>query len=432
MTSHPHHDDSRHPRTVSAGVALLDITPSGSMAMSGYAARTALSSGTHDPLSVRALVIERTALVTVDVVGLHEELCSRIREAVRPWADHAIVHATHTHSGPTSMPGRLGDGLDEEWLARVESSCVEGVRRAAAAREPATITAGYGKDAVVGRNRRRPDGPVDPKVPLIRLTRPDGTALALVSSYACHPVVLSAQNTLLSADYPGFTRRHLEAATGAIALFVTSCAGDINTGHSLDSRFEDPGARTFERCEAIGRRLAEAALQSRPSLPSSVIDASHSTVEVSFDMTPSRDSTADADQPAGDRSGADPTSWTAHVTAFRWGPTVLVALPGEPFAHAALEIRRQLDSLADVEVVVVLGYSDGCPGYFPACGEYAFGGYEVEQAHHYYGMPNAFAEGALEQLTQTAVRLVRSLRAESMHRADGEQHRGRNNTVARS
>ena len=421
MTTHPGHDSSSDPRTVRAGVATLDITPSGSMAMSGFAARTTPSSGVHDPLSVRALVIERTALVTVDVVGLHEELCARVREAVRPWADHAIVHATHTHSGPTSMPGRLGDGLDEDWLAHVESSCVEGVRRAATAREPATLTSGYGEDPGVGRNRRRRDGPVDPAVPLIRLTRPDGTTLALLVSYACHPVVLSAQNALLSADYPGFTRRYLEAATGAITLFATSCAGDINTGHALDGLPDDPRHRTFETCEKIGRRVAKATLQSNSTSASSVIDAAHSIVEVPFEELSSNDSTALAAHPPGEQSLEFSSSWRARVSAFRWGSTILVALPGEPFAHASLEIRRQLASLTDIEVVVVLGYSDGCPGYFPACGEYALGGYEVEQAHHYYGMPSAFAEGALEQLTQTAIHLASSLRPASGYRTETQQ-----------
>lgn len=430
MTTHAMHDSASEHRTVLAGVATLDITPSGPMAMSGFAARTEPSRGAHDPLSVRALVIDHTALITVDVVGLHEELCARVRTAVQPWVDHAIVHATHTHSGPMSMPGRLGSGLDEDWLARVETSCVMAVQRAATACEPAILAAGYGEDPGVGRNRRRPDGPVDPAVPLIRLSRLDGTALALLVSYACHPVVLSAQNTLLSADYPGATRRRLEAATGATALFVTSCAGDINTGHALDGRSDDPRHRTFEQCEEIGRRVAEAALQSDPNSASPVIDAAHSIVEVPLEKAPNRGSVCIDDHPIDHPPVAPPSSWNARISAFRWGPAVIVALPGEPFAHASLEIRRQLASLDDVEVVVVIGYSDGCPGYFPACGEYALGGYEVEQAHHYYGMPSAFEEGSLEQLMQTAIHLTKSLRTASRHRDEGQHDRTRRDITA--
>jgi hypothetical protein len=83
------------------------------------------------------------------------------------------------------------------------------------------------------------------------------------------------------------------------------------------------------------------------------------------------------------------------VTALRWGSAVLVALPGEPFAAAALEIRAHADP---GDTVLVAGYSDGCPGYLPPAEEYAHGGYEVEEAHRYYGLPGPFAQGASERL----------------------------------
>src|SRR5699024_2509255 len=91
-----------------AGVATVDITPTGSVEMSGFVARDAQSTGSHDSLFVRALVVERTAVITVDVVGLHEDFCSRVRFATSEFVDYVIVHATHMHSGPASIPGRLG------------------------------------------------------------------------------------------------------------------------------------------------------------------------------------------------------------------------------------------------------------------------------------------------------------------------------------
>ena len=423
MTTHSEHASAPGDRTIRAGVATIDITPSRPVTMSGFIDRTETSTGVHDRLSVRALVVDRTALVTVDVVGLHEELCARVRAAVQRWVDHAVIHATHTHSGPASMPGRLGPGVDEEWLAHVESSCVEAVRRAAASREPATVTAGYGEDPDVGRNRRRPDGPVDRALPVIRIDRPDGTALALMVSYACHPVVLSAQNTLLSADYPGVTRRHLEASTGATALFATSCAGDINTGHALDGRSDDPRCRTFARCEDIGRRIAKAALQGTQIHAPQIIDAAQETLRVPLEGPSTNEPTHSKARQIQTLPSPPSSGWKARVSVLRWGPATIVALPGEPFAQASLEIRRQLPSLTDAKVVAVLGYSDGCPGYFPACGEYALGGYEVEQAHRYYGMPSPFARGSLERLTHTAVELARSLRTAARHRANGHRQR---------
>src|SRR5690606_5286151 len=72
-------------------------------------------------------------------------------------------------------------------------------------------------------------------------------------------VVLDATNLLWTADYPHFLRAELEKAfPGAAALFLTGCAGDVNTGHSAHASLSLEGnpARTFEAAAAIGRKIA--------------------------------------------------------------------------------------------------------------------------------------------------------------------------------
>lgn len=64
---------------LTAGTAIVDITPPPGQMMCGYAARTEPATGTHDPLTARALVIGDTALVVADVLGLHEDRCHRLR-----------------------------------------------------------------------------------------------------------------------------------------------------------------------------------------------------------------------------------------------------------------------------------------------------------------------------------------------------------------
>ena len=44
--------------------------------------------------------------------------------------------------------------------------------------------------------------PVDPTVGVIRIDRGDGTPLAILVNYACHPVVFGPDNLDYSADYP--------------------------------------------------------------------------------------------------------------------------------------------------------------------------------------------------------------------------------------
>jgi hypothetical protein len=414
-----------------AGVAVAEVTPRSPVAMSGFAARTAPSSGVHDPLLVHALCVDDTALVTVDVVGLDEATCAEIRRRCPVPADRVVVHATHTHGGPVSMPGRLGAGLDPTWLEEVVDACVDAVGRAAAAQVPATVRAAAGEGAGVARNRRRPDGPVDDVVPVVQLVRADGTVLATVVSYACHPVVLGADNTLLTADYPAVVRRRVSAATSAPTLFLTGCAGDANTGHSAQSSISTAAApgRTFEACEEVGARVADAALAARPADAPGPVRAAGAVVRLAYDLPSLDDVAADRRRWARERTDVEPAgralldvwvAWAdrwltgvprpAHhlavVTVLRWGGALVVALPGEPFAAAASSVRASAGRVDDGVVPVVAGYSNGCPGYLPSADEYATGGYEVEDAHRYYGAPGPFAAGSLERLLDVTAEVV--------------------------
>lgn len=412
-----------------AGVAVRDVTPPPGAAMSGFVARTAPATGVHDPLLVHALVVEDTALVTVDVVGLHEDDCARIRQRCTLPADRVVVHATHTHGGPASMPGRLGGPVDEAWLERLVATCAEAIDAALAAAEPVAVHAGYGADPGVARNRRRPDGPVDRALPVVHLRRPDGTLLAAVASYPCHPVVLGADNTLLTADYPGIVRRVLAERLGGPVLFVTGCAGDANTGHSAAASVSTAPAagRTFAECERVGRLVADAAAAAATVPGPGRVAAARRDVALALagpgigpaDVAAWEERAATAEPATAEllrcwaawgrdvlAAPGHPGSWSGSVTALRWGPAVLVALPGEPFAAAAQQVRAHA---ADGDTVLVAGYCDGCPGYVPPAEEYAHGGYEVAEAHRYYGLPGPFAEGGSERLVAAAAALLSRL-----------------------
>lgn len=65
--------------------------------------------------------------------------------------------------------------------------------------------------------------------------------------------------------------------------------------------------------------------------------------------------------------------------------------PGEIFAETALTIRSAVD---DGKPAFVICFADDNPGYIPPTSEFPFGGYEVDEAHRYYGLPMSFAPGA--------------------------------------
>src|SRR5437870_2582100 len=90
-----------------------------------------------------------------------------------------------------------------------------------------------------------PTGPRDETVHILTFTDGGERPVALLWSYACHPVTF-AEPWQVSADYPGVVRRALRAAFGADlpVLFLQGCAGDIRP-------------RELGRPRTLGRRLAE-------------------------------------------------------------------------------------------------------------------------------------------------------------------------------
>lgn len=416
---------------VQAGAAVIDVTPPAGLAMSGFAARTSPATGVHDPLTVRAVAVGETALVVADAIGLHEDSCRRIRDRAGLDDGHLIVAATHTHGGPVAMPGRLGPGLDPAGLQRLEDACVRAVAEARAARRPARLSFGMGADPGIARNRRHAGGPVDPALPVLRIREPGGAAIAVLASYALHPVVLGADNTLFTADYPGAVRRHLEAThPGAVAIFLTGCTGDINTGHPAHASISTAPRpdRTFAEAERIGGVIAQSALQAPEQPLGGTIRAASTELMLPLARTENEapDVLADAWRReavtanparvallrcwidwADQIASRPPAPWPARVTLFDWGGARLIGLPGEIFAQTGLDLRRALDGDPLAGRTMTFGFADGCPGYIPPAGEYRHGGYEVEEAHRYYGLPAAFAPGAAERLVEVAIGLTR-------------------------
>lgn len=416
--------------TLSAGAAVVDITPPPGLMMCGYAARTEPASGTHDPLTARALVIGDTAIVVADVLGVHEESCARIRARCGFADDRVVVIATHTHGGPMPMPGRGGGDADPAFLQQLEDGCVEAIRLAAERRRPARLSAGNGSNPGIAFNRRRDGGPVDPTVPVLRVEGNDGTVLAVAFAHGCHPVVLGAGNRLYTADFPHYARAAIEAAhPGAIALFLPGASGDVSTGHSPESSISTdvPPDRTYAEAERLGTRLAQSVLATSLTPLTGDVHASSAPVELTLARTETGDldilsrewltmaHTATAPAWAtlyrhwarwAVTVAREPlTPWRGRVTAFDWAGLPLMFLPGEIFASTALTIRAAMPA---GPTPFVLSLSDGNPGYIPAREDYPAGGYEVAEAHRYYGLPAAFAPGSAEQLTDAVLAASRN------------------------
>jgi len=412
---------------IRAGAAIVDITPTPGLPMSGFAARTLPAEGVHDGLTVRAVVIGETAIVVADVIGIDAAMSARIRKRCALPAENIVVAALHTHGGPVSMAGRLSIAADLTYLERLEDACVAVIDKAVSLRRPARITVGQGSDPGVARNRRHPGGPVDTCLPVLRICGEDGAMIAVVTAYACHPVVLGADNRHWTADYPHFVRQALEEAyPGGVALFMTGCVGDANTGHSAHASITLSASqdRTFDTAGQVGRRIAEAALHAEEQPVSDRASARNGTVALGFERRETETAAALEQRWRTEALTAEPAQrallgywadWAktiapvvpepiaARVTVLDWGGVPVVALPGEIFAETALSIRA---ALGCDRPAFVIGFADDNPGYIPPASEFRFGGYEVDEAHRYYGLPMSFAPGSAEALAGCAIGLA--------------------------
>lgn len=408
---------------IQVGASIIDITPPNGIAMAGFAARTEVAKGDHDALTVRALVVDDTAIVTVDVIGIDANLSARAR-ARASLPDQAItITATHTHGGPVSMPGRLSAKADHAFILCLEDAVVKAVDLAIVNQKPARLLGGIGVEPGFASNRRRLDGPVDTGIPILRFESVEGSTIAILVSYACHPVVLGADNMSWTGDYPHFVRKKLETTfPGAIAIFATGCAGDVNTGHSAAASLSllATPERSFAKAKEIGFGIANSVIDARLTDVSGNVGHSEVFADICFEQREQEAPDILAKSwrlAAKDTSsleviwanwaekhmGRDLSPLKARITALKWGSVGIIALPGEIFAETALEIREKL---AQKDPLFILAYADDNPGYIPPESDYLRGGYEIDEAHRFYGLGATIAPKTAEHLAEAGCKSV--------------------------
>ncbi|MDR7418188.1 MAG: neutral/alkaline non-lysosomal ceramidase N-terminal domain-containing protein [Armatimonadota bacterium] len=431
------------------GFGKVAITPPLGISLAGFGARTSPARGVHDDLFTRAVVLDdgrtRSGLLVCDLCEIDAAFVAAVRDRVETAVgiapDQLIVAATHTHAAPATFP-LYSEPPDPRWLRGLADRVAGAVVAAVEDAGPATLSFGSGREETVARNRRRPDGPVDPTVSVVRADRSAGPAVLLVH-YACHPTVLGPDNLLISRDFVGFAVDAVERATGGRAAFVNGACGDVNVGHSADRSalgLPLPG-RTFERAEALGLRIAAAAVRAsqdtRLLAPAAgkhatALAAARRAINVPLRATPpAAAARAHVEKRRQDlrratAAGADPDviagaqlevlyaemalRWAeerpaaeterAEIQALAIGDLALVALPGEFFAESGLRLK----AMSPFPQTLVVGYAGGGIGYVPPREAFAEGGYETRLAHWSRVAPEteslvlAAAAGLLEDL----------------------------------
>ncbi|WP_419993172.1 hypothetical protein [Streptomyces boninensis] len=219
--------------------ATADITPEAGRPLGGYAARGDRGAvGRHDPLLATLICLgigsDAVAWLTLDAVavdaGLAGELRAGVGRALEIPAEHVLVCASHTHSGPSGWTGALHPSDAEEREGDLVAGLVDAVGAlavaAASAAEPVEAQWCLAATPGVAANRQGPEGPHDDRTGVLALRAPgSGAVRALLYDHAGHPTVLGPENMLWSADWPGAVRAVLGGALVAAAGFAEAAVG---------------------------------------------------------------------------------------------------------------------------------------------------------------------------------------------------------------
>jgi hypothetical protein len=443
------------------GVARRDVTPPvGIYARSWGAATHDVAEGVHRPLTATEAVIApldgdgpMLALVALDLGWLQYAPDGRgLRDSIMERAGLAepelLIAMSHTHAtanANSQLADRPGVELIRPYLDRLAGEIGDAILEARAALRAAYVTYGHGRcglatnrdlwDAAAGRFAcgYNPGAHADDTLLVARVSGDDGTTLATLFNYACHPTTLAWENRLLSPDYIGAAREVLETAFAAPALFLHGASGELaprddyvgdaavadrngrQLGHSAAAAIEalpPPGARfVYTGIVASGANLGT--WEYRPSEAAQLAEAvrveaqlSHAelrrkdepaVVESLTDATP--DSVQEREKALRREFlelalGEGPTHrmplWT-----WRLGEALLVALPNEAYSDFQVELRRRFAGTP----VLVVTTTNGGVGYLCPRETYGSGLYQEQQSPYAPGCLEDAIEAAAEALS---------------------------------
>lgn len=444
---------------VSVGVAIADITPPIPFRLSGYF-NERLSTGVHDPLLVKALVLEqgntKVALAVCDLISLDGKVPEAIRKQVHERLgipeEAVIITGTHTHTGPLyhgvladflhqRAIQKSGDGTDTaqtvDYAEKLVSTVVECIVQASQQVQPSLIAVGTTEENRLAFNRRfhmknsdtvvfnpgvknpqidRPAGPIDPEVMMLLFTQAgQDKPFASFTNFTLH--LDTTGGTLYSADYPFYLSNVLQKQYGDtfVSVFGTGTCGDIN--------HIDVTADQQRSAPEIGTMLGETVRDAHATLtrlPRPMLGWAYYRVPVKLQTFTEKELTAseamlpDVVTEGGTKTFLERVRATTVLdlaqnfsegeatllvqTVMLDSDTAIVAIPGEVFSEIGLAIKKT----SPFKYTAVVELSGRNISYVPTAKAFREGSYETVNSR--------IAPGEGEKLIEAATAALKSMK----------------------
>lgn len=242
--------------------------------------------GVHDDIYAVASVFRKNdktiAFLTLDVIGFMIDDIEDIRSQLPTslGIDHLVVHSLHNHESPDTQglwgKNLTNSGVNKTYMTFLKQRSIEALTNAVTSMTPISIH--YA--SIEGQDDKF--GVVDTRVPSVlergiktvifkdvESNKVKGTWL----HFANHVETVWSNNLLITADWPGTTRKALESGIpgvadgigGTASIFIGNIGGLATT--LPDTPVYDPRTRekvtgaSFEKVHAQGYALAEAVLK---------------------------------------------------------------------------------------------------------------------------------------------------------------------------
>lgn len=446
--------------TILVGAGRADITPAMGIQIAGAIGMPRPTEEIRARIYADAVVIRTggttVCIISASATSITRRFADPIRRecaAILNTTPEAIVmHVTQSHSSPA-----VGDNLvfersplipeDMAWLyggdprynEPFHRGVVAAVRTALAGIRPATAKAGRAVDGRIAFNRRfifrdgsahmhpgtcHPEvlvaeGPADPEVGMVIFEDAQNKAIAALLHFTSHPCHGYGQRWI-HPDWPGTWGDGVRALLGeqCIPVAVNGFCGNIHHANHLH-----PTQQQEDTIEHMTGLLMEATARAMTVIqPISIQDVRYLSRRIPLPWrVPSQDELANAQSLLTEHqapywvNGEVPWNWLLAIGSLqhaelvrnepaysfetqllRIGDFILVAMPGEPFVEAQLELKLR----PPVPFVFCVHDSNDSPGYFPTRKAFEGKGYETV---------GRFLPGCLEDITHHAAGMLKEI-----------------------